>query len=41
MAGILLRGRRALLCHRRDDLVWYSSAWDLVGGHMEPEEAAW
>ena len=38
VAGILLRDRRALLCHRRDDLAWYPSAWDLVGGHLEPDE---
>ncbi|RYY76727.1 MAG: NUDIX domain-containing protein [Gammaproteobacteria bacterium] len=38
VAGVLIRDNRVLLCKRRDDLSWYPDVWDLVGGHVEPEE---
>ena len=37
--GVLLDGRRALLCHRHPDRRWYPDVWDLPGGHIEDDES--
>lgn len=38
VGGVLVRGGRLLLCHRRPDLASYPGVWDLPGGHVEPGE---
>ena len=38
VAGVLVRGGRALLCHRHPGRRWYPDVWDLPGGHLEPGE---
>lgn len=39
VAGLLRRGDRVLLCHRRADRSHYPDVWDLPGGRVEPGEA--
>lgn len=38
VAGLLRRGDRLLLCHRRPDRESYPNVWDLPGGHVEEGE---
>jgi mutator protein MutT len=38
VAGILIRRRRVLLCHRSADRSWYPDVWDFPGGHIEAGE---
>lgn len=38
VAGLLRRGQRILLCHRRADRSHYPDVWDLPGGRVEPGE---
>lgn len=38
VGGVLRRGGRVLLCHRRADRTSYPGVWDLPGGHVEPGE---
>jgi 8-oxo-dGTP diphosphatase len=35
----LVRDGRVLLVHRRPSRRWYPDCWDLVGGHVEPDES--
>jgi 8-oxo-dGTP pyrophosphatase MutT (NUDIX family) len=34
----LVRDGRVLLVHRHPSRRWYPDCWDLVGGHVEPDE---
>lgn len=34
----LVRDGRVLLAHRHPSRQWYPNCWDLVGGHVEPDE---
>lgn len=36
----LVRDGRVLLAHRHPSRRWYPDCWDLVGGHVEPNESA-
>ncbi|WP_353509846.1 NUDIX domain-containing protein [Intrasporangium sp.] len=38
VSGVLTRGDRVLLCHRRADRAWYPDVWDFPGGHLEDGE---
>jgi 8-oxo-dGTP diphosphatase len=38
VAALLVSDGQVLLCRRRDDRPWYPGAWDLPGGHLEPDE---
>jgi len=40
VAGLLVDGDKALLCHRCADRAWYPDVWDLPGGHIEDGETA-
>jgi 8-oxo-dGTP diphosphatase len=35
VAGVMIKNRRILLCHRSADRQWYPDVWDLPGGHVE------
>lgn len=35
----LVRDGRVLLVHRHPSRRWYPDCWDLVGGHVEPDES--
>jgi len=37
-AGILVVGRKILLCHRLPSREWFPDVWDLPGGHVEGTE---
>jgi 8-oxo-dGTP pyrophosphatase MutT (NUDIX family) len=39
-AGVLVSGRRVLLCHRSPHRTWYPDVWDLPGGHVHVDETA-
>ena len=38
VSGVLTRGDRVLMCHRRADRAWYPDVWDFPGGHLEDGE---
>jgi 8-oxo-dGTP diphosphatase len=38
VAGLLVRERRVLLCHRSAGRQWFPDVWDLPGGHVERGE---
>lgn len=38
--GVIVREGRVLLGHRHPRRRWYPDCWDLIGGHVEPGEAA-
>ena len=38
VSGMLTRGGRVLMCHRRADRAWYPDVWDFPGGHLEDGE---
>lgn len=38
VCGVLTRGDRVLMCHRRADRAWYPDVWDFPGGHLEDGE---
>lgn len=38
VSGMLTRGDRVLMCHRRADRAWYPDVWDFPGGHLEDGE---
>ena len=38
VSGVLTRGERVLMCHRRADRAWYPDVWDFPGGHLEDGE---
>ena len=40
VAGLLVEGDKALLCHRSADRAWYLDVWDFPGGHIEDGETA-
>jgi 8-oxo-dGTP diphosphatase len=40
VAAMLVGDDAVLLCHRSSDRQWYPDAWDLPGGHIEPDETA-
>jgi 8-oxo-dGTP pyrophosphatase MutT (NUDIX family) len=35
----LVRDGRILLAHRHPERKWYPDCWDLIGGHVEPDES--
>lgn len=37
--AVIVDDSRALLAHRHPGREWYPDCWDLVGGHIEPDEA--
>ncbi len=40
VAGLLVRGKKVLLCRRSLTRAWYPGVWDLPGGHREAGETA-
>jgi mutator protein MutT len=37
-AGILVKRKKVLLCHRLPSREWFPDVWDLPGGHVEDKE---